>query len=71
MMNHPKVSAIIPVYNREKFIRETVESVFSQTYGNIELAVVDDGSTDGTRDVLESFKDRFRIMEHPGKANRG
>ena len=71
-MEHlPKVSVIIPVYNREKFIRETVESVLTQTYPRIEVVAVDDGSTDGSRAILESFGDRIRLLEHPGRINRG
>lgn len=67
----PTVSAIIPCYNRERYIRRTVESVLAQTYDNIELVVVDDGCTDGSRAVLESFGSRLRILEHAGRENRG
>lgn len=71
MRGHPKVSAIIPCYNREKYIARTVESVLTQSYPDIELVVIDDGCTDGTRKVLESFGERVRILEHPGRENRG
>jgi glycosyltransferase involved in cell wall biosynthesis len=67
----PKVSAIIPCYNRAQFIAETVRSVLEQTYPNIELFVVDDGCTDGSREILETFGDRLTILEHPGRENRG
>lgn len=67
----PSVAVIIPCYNREKFIRETVDSALSQTYRNIETIVVDDGSTDGTREILDSYGDRIRVLEHPGGVNRG
>jgi glycosyltransferase involved in cell wall biosynthesis len=50
------VSVIIPTYNRAHFIVEAMDSVFAQTYRPIELIVVDDGSTDNTRDVLEQWK---------------
>lgn len=67
----PRVSVIIPCYNREKYIAQTVDSVFEQSYPDIELIVVDDGCTDGSRDVLESYSKRLRILEHPGRVNRG
>ena len=67
----PKVCVIIPCYNRGKYIAETVESVLNQTYPNIELIVVDDGCTDHSREVLERYADRIKILEHPGRVNKG
>jgi glycosyltransferase involved in cell wall biosynthesis len=49
------VSIIIPCYNQAHFLKDAIESVFSQTYGNIEVIVVDDGSTDGTREICDSY----------------
>ena len=51
----PKVSVVIPVLNGERFIKEAIESVLSQTFKDLELIVVDDGSTDGTREIVQSF----------------
>ena len=51
------ISVVIPVYNKRKSIRRTVESVLNQTYKDYELLVVDDGSTDGSMDELNSIKD--------------
>lgn len=51
------VSVIIPTYNREKLISETVQSVLDQTFSDFELIIIDDGSTDGTEDVVNSFLD--------------
>jgi len=51
----PLVSVIIPAYNAEAFISETLNSVLSQTYKNIEVLVVDDGSQDRTSEIVESF----------------
>ncbi len=67
----PLVSVQMIVWNGERFIAEAVESVLNQTYPNIELVVVDDGSTDGTRAIIEGFQsDRIRYIckEHAGVA---
>ena len=52
-LNMPKVSICIPTYNRKNYLRETLESVFAQTYKNYEVVVVDDGSTDGTEQMIK------------------
>lgn len=54
-----KVSVIIPAYNSEAFIKESIESALNQTYPNLEVVVVNDGSTDGTEDILSPFMDRI------------
>jgi glycosyltransferase involved in cell wall biosynthesis len=53
------VSVIIPNYNYAHYLRETLDSVFAQTYPEIEIIVVDDGSSDGSREILESFGARI------------
>ncbi|HUW75522.1 MAG TPA: glycosyltransferase family 2 protein [Gallionella sp.] len=66
MQNH-LVSILIPVYNRENFIRECIESALAQTYTNIEVVVVDNASTDGTWAICQQFatKDqRVRIFRN-------
>lgn len=52
-MPNPLVTVIIPVYNQEKLVIETVESVCTQTYSNLQIIVVDDGSSDKTADVVQ------------------
>jgi glycosyltransferase involved in cell wall biosynthesis len=54
-MNTPLISVIIPTYNGEKFLPRSIGSVLAQTHRNIELIVADDGSTDGTKKVVEAF----------------
>ena len=64
----PKVSICIPTYNGEAFIEETIKSAIAQTYPNIELIVSDDGSTDRTIAIAQSFQSQttadFRIILH-------
>src|SRR6267142_4272392 len=64
----PLVSVVIPNYNCGRFLAETLESVFAQTYPNVEVIVVDDGSTDDSLNVLESFAARVRVVR---QANQG
>jgi glycosyltransferase involved in cell wall biosynthesis len=54
-MNSPLVSICIPTYNGERYITQCIESAIGQTYANTEILVVDDGSTDGTCKIIESF----------------
>jgi glycosyltransferase involved in cell wall biosynthesis len=61
-MDHPLVSVIIPTYNREATIGEAIQSALDQTYPHLEIVVVDDGSTDCTWRVLESFGQRIRVF---------
>ncbi len=64
----PKVSICIPTYNGEKFIGEAIQSALAQTYANIELIISDDGSTDSTIAIAQSFQSQtsvdFRIVLH-------
>lgn len=57
----PHVSVIIPAYNAEAFIADTVRSALDQTYRDLEVIVVDDGSADGTLKALEQFQGRVRV----------
>ena len=58
----PLISVIIPVYNSEKYLSEAIESVLSQTDCNLDVIVVDDGSTDNTAKVVDSFGFRSDII---------
>jgi glycosyltransferase involved in cell wall biosynthesis len=66
----PRVSIAIPAYNAEPWLGETLCSALAQTLGDLEIVVIDDGSSDGTRDVIESYSDpRVRAFDNP--ANLG
>jgi glycosyltransferase involved in cell wall biosynthesis len=67
-MDNPLVTAILPVFNRSGSIVRAIESVLGQSYAPVELIVVDDGSTDGTADLLERYRDRATILR---QENRG
>lgn len=58
----PAISIVIPSYNCEKYIAETINGVLAQTYGDFEVLVVDDGSTDCTRDIVSSFGPPVRLI---------
>ena len=56
------VSVIIPVYNSEIYLEECLDSIISQTYQNIEIIVVDDGSTDSSPEILKKYSDKVNII---------
>ncbi len=61
MENSKKVSVIIPVYNDEKYLRQCVDSVLAQTYSDLEIILVDDGSTDHTPEICEKYN-QIRVL---------
>jgi glycosyltransferase involved in cell wall biosynthesis len=60
----PLVSVVVPTYNHARYLGEAIDSVLAQDYPNMELIVLDDGSTDDTREVLEGYGDRFYWETH-------
>ena len=60
-----KVSVVIPAHNAERFIRSTLESVLAQTFGDLEVLVVDDGSSDATAEIVDSFGSPITLMAGP------
>ena len=56
------VSVIVPAHNHARFIAQTLDSVLAQTYSDVEIIVVDDGSTDNTQGVLEAYRDRIQYI---------
>lgn len=71
MNNEPKISVVIPTYNKSQYLKEAIESVLNQTYQNMEVIVVDDGSIDNTREAIKSFDDPrviYFFQENKGPA---
>jgi len=68
-MNTPEISVVIPAYNAEKYIADSITSVTNQTFLSWELIIVDDGSTDNTAAVVEKFRDNNKItlVKQPNK----
>lgn len=70
MTRKPLVTVFMPVYNSEQYLKEAIESIINQTYKNLELLLVDDGSTDSSVDIINSFSDeRIRLIKN--KQNMG
>jgi glycosyltransferase involved in cell wall biosynthesis len=67
---NPKVSICVPTYNRKDYLRETLDSIFAQTYKDYEVVVVDDGSTDGTAEMLKqsNYPVRYYWQKNSGDA---
>jgi glycosyltransferase involved in cell wall biosynthesis len=65
MTPDPVISVVLPVYNGEKYLSESISSVLSQTFTNFELIILNDGSTDSTEAIVESFSDsRIRYIKN-------
>jgi glycosyltransferase involved in cell wall biosynthesis len=59
LVDRPLVSIVTPVYNGERYLEETIESIIDQTYDNIEYLVIDGGSQDGTLEIIKSYEDKI------------
>jgi glycosyltransferase involved in cell wall biosynthesis len=69
-MSSPKVSVVMSVFNGQEFLPDAVKSVLAQTFRDFEFLIIDDGSTDGTPEILNSFEKqdkRVRIIRHANK----
>lgn len=60
-MKNPKISFIVPVFNSEKYLNKCIDSIFAQKYNNFELILVDDGSTDGSHEICESYSSNSNV----------
>lgn len=61
-MNIPKISVIVPVYNRERYIEKCIDSIISQTLKEIEIIIVNDGSTDGSLEKIKKYEKDDRVI---------
>ncbi len=66
-----KITIVIPVYNCEKYIRKCIESVINQTYKNLEILIIIDGSTDKSHDIIEEYAKKDVRMQVINRSNRG
>lgn len=67
----PKVSVIVPVYNVEKYLKRCLDSILEQTYGNIEIILIDDGSTDCSGKICDAYAETYTNIKIIHKANMG
>ncbi len=67
----PRVSILIPVYNAEKYVGKTIGSVLKQNYRDFEVLLINDGSTDGSLGILETFRKKDKRIRVFSKSNRG
>lgn len=63
-MENKLVSIITPVYNSEKYIEECIKSVINQSYKNIEMIIIDDGSTDNSKKIIEKYTESFPFIKY-------
>jgi len=66
-----KISIVTPSYNQARFIRETIESVVSQDYPNIEYFIIDGGSTDGSVDIIREYAEKYKFIKWVSKKDSG
>ncbi len=65
MSNVPKVSVVIPVYNSQDYVSEAIDSILAQTFTDFELLLIDDASTDGSPEIMRSYRDpRIRLVRN-------
>lgn len=71
MTDNPLVSVLIPLYNAEKYFDECIQSVLNQSYKNIEVIIVNDGSTDGSLEIAKKYEKKYSHIKVYSQENRG
>ena len=70
MMEKPLISVIVPCYNMERFLKRSVESLLATDYEEKEIILVNDGSSDSTRQIIDSYCSRYQCIKGVHKSNR-
>ena len=70
MVLNPFISVLLPAYNAEKFLKESIDSILCQTYSNFELIIINDGSNDNTQTIIDAYDDS-RIKCITNSQNKG
>lgn len=70
-MNIIKVSIVVPIYNVEKYLEKCLESILMQSLKEVEIICINDGSTDNSKKILESYKDKFLYLKVINQKNKG
>ena len=71
MSNRPLISVIIPVYNMAESIATTLDSVINQTYNNLQIIIINDGSTDTSLDICKRYQENDNRIDIIDKENEG
>lgn len=68
----PKISVIIPSFNKKEFVSKTIDSIIAQNYPNLEIIIMDGGSTDGTLKIIEEYSEKYsEIIKYQSKKDKG
>ena len=67
----PKVTVVVPVFNVEKYLHQCIESLLNQTYRNLEIILVDDGSTDNSGAICDKYRQKDQRIKVIHKCNQG
>ena len=70
-MKYPKISIVIPSYNKGKYIKETLQSIVDQNYPNLEVVIQDGGSTDGSLNIIKSYSEKYEYIKWESKKDKG
>ena len=69
--NRPKISIIVPAYNVESWLNRCIDSILSQEYSNLEIIIVDDGSTDGSSKICDEYAEKDKRVHLIHQENQG